>query len=53
MNTKRSLQQSTAASELRKLEEEWYALAAKCVAVDSAAKDLEAQAEAIVATAKE
>ena len=53
MNTKRSLQQSTAASELRKLEEEWYALAAKCVAVDSAAKDLEAQAEAIVASAKE
>ena len=47
INTERSLQQTAAAREIGKLETEWYATAAKCVALDGVVMDLEAKAEAI------
>ena len=47
INTERSLQQTAAAREIGKLEAEWYATAAKCVALDGVVMDLEAKAEAI------
>lgn len=51
VNLKRSLQQSTAAKELDKLEREWYDTAVKCVAIDGAAKGLEQQLREIRAEA--
>ena len=49
INTERSLQQTAAAREIGKLEQEWYATAAKCVALDGVVMDLELKAEAIKA----
>ena len=53
INTERSLQQTAAAREIGKLEQEWYATAAKCVALDGVVMDLEAKAEAIKAAEPE
>jgi hypothetical protein len=49
INTERSLQQTAAAREIGKLEQEWYATAAKCVALDGVVMALEFKAEAIKA----
>ena len=49
VNLKRSLQQGTAAKQLAELEEEWYAVSVKCVAIDGAVKGLDEQLAAIKA----
>jgi pre-mRNA-splicing factor SPF27 len=49
INTERSLQQTAAAREIGKLEQEWYATAAKCFALDGVVMALEFKAEAIKA----
>lgn len=47
INTERSLQQAAAGHKLDKLETEWYATTAKCIAIDGVVMDLEARADAI------
>jgi hypothetical protein len=47
INTERSLQQAAAGRKLGKLETEWYATTAKCIAIDGVVMDLEARADAI------
>jgi hypothetical protein len=41
------LQQAAAGRKLGKLETEWYATTAKCIAIDGVVMDLEARADAI------
>lgn len=53
INTERSLQQTAAGRELGKLEEEWYTIVAKCIALDGVVSDLEAKREAIEGGGKE
>ena len=43
LNVQRKLQQEAAAKEFTQLEKEWYATTRKCVAIESAILDLEAQ----------